>query len=204
MKTIGITGGIGSGKSFICDKLKQKGFPVYEADVRALNLIETQNEIKQNIISLLGPESFTPNGNYNRAFVSNLVFKNPDLLEKLNKIIHPATTEDFKHFTKKIAFENPDCPFLFKEAAILFEAGTYTSCDAVILVFAPEKLRIKRVMERSGISEENIINRIRNQWTEIRKLNLADYVVINDGYSDSDNEIMKLLAWLKYKFNRDA
>jgi len=204
MKVIGITGGIGSGKTFICDKLKQKGFPVYEADVRALNLIETQNEIKQSIISLLGPESFTPNGNYNRAFVGNLVFKNPELLEKLNKIIHPATMEDFKHFTNNIAFENPECPFLFKEAAILFEAGTYTSCDAVILVFAPEKLRIKRVMERSGISEENIINRIRNQWTEIRKMSLANYVVINDGYSDSDNEIMKLIAWLKYKFNRDA
>lgn len=204
MKIIGITGGIGSGKSFICEKLKLKGFPVYEADVKALNLIETQNETKQNIISLLGPESFTPNGNYNRAFVSNLVFKNPELLEKLNKIIHPATTEDFEHFIKKIEFENPECSFIFKEAAILFEAGTYTSCDAVILVFAPEKLRIKRVMERNGISEENIINRIRNQWAEIRKLNLADYVVINDGYSNPDNEIRKLLDWLKYKFKINA
>jgi dephospho-CoA kinase len=172
---VGITGGIGSGKSLVCRLFSRLGVPVYNADERAKQLTATNPQIRTRIAQLLGEEALGQTG-LNREFVAQKVFKNKALLSDLNSIIHPAVASDFDQW-----YRQQNTPFILKEAAILFETGSYKQLDKTILVTAPEEVRINRVIQRDGLTKTEILERMQNQWKDEQKIPLADYVLINDG-----------------------
>jgi len=174
-KIIGITGGIGSGKSTVSQFIKELGFPVYDSDFWAKELVNLDENLKSRIIELLGKESYDENGKYNRKFVAEKVFENQELLLKLNQIIHPAV---------KIHFENwvnaQNAEFVFKETALLFELKLNESCYQSILVTVDENIRIKRVMDRDGRTYREVKEIIDKQMPEVDKVKLADFVIQNN------------------------
>ena len=174
-KIIGITGGIGSGKSTVSKFIEELGFPVYDSDFWAKELVNIDENLKSRIIELLGEESYDENGKYNRKFVAEKVFENQELLLKLNQIIHPAV---------KIHFENwvnaQNAEFVFKETALLFELKLNESCYQSILVTADENIRIKRVMDRDGRTYREVKEIIDKQMPEADKVKLADFVIQNN------------------------
>ena len=174
-KIIGITGGIGSGKSTVSKFIEELGFPVYDSDFWAKELVNVDENLKSRIIELLGEESYDENGKYNRKFVAENVFENQELLLKLNQIIHPAV---------KIHFENwvnaQNAEFVFKETALLFELKLNESCYQSILVTADENIRIKRVMDRDGRTYREVKEIINKQMPEVDKVKLADFVIQNN------------------------
>ncbi len=174
-KIIGITGGIGSGKSTVSKFIEELGFPVYDSDFWAKELVNIDENLKSRIIELLGEESYDENGKYNRKFVAEKVFDHQELLLKLNQIIHPAV---------KIHFENwvnaQNAEFVFKETALLFELKLNESCYQSILVTADENIRIKRVMNRDGRTYREVKEIIDKQMPEVDKVKLADFVIQNN------------------------
>ena len=174
-KIIGITGGIGSGKSTVSKFIEELGFPVYDSDFWAKELVNVDENLKSRIIELLGEESYDENGKYNRKFVAEKVFDHQELLLKLNQIIHPAV---------KIHFENwvnaQNAEFVFKETALLFELKLNESCYQSILVTADENIRIKRVMDRDGRTYREVKEIIDKQMPEVDKVKLADFVIQNN------------------------
>lgn len=172
-KIIGLTGGIGSGKSTVAKHIEQMGVPVYIADLEAKKILDTKDAISE-VAKAFGPE-IIENGKVNREKLSQIVFQQPQKLKILNSIIHPKVALHFKNWVEA----NDKQPIVIKEAAILFESGSYKDCDKVILVTAPKEIRIQRVMKRDGLSREAIENRMLNQWSEERKEALSDYVVTN-------------------------
>ncbi len=174
MKIIGLTGGIGSGKSTIAKWFSESGIPVYNSDWEAKKLMNENEKIIFQLTELFGEKTYE-NGVYNSKFVASKVFEDKELLKKLNQIVHP---EVFNHFHNWV--KNQKAVFLVKEAAILFESGSYKDCDAVISVVADEKIRIGRVMNRDEISEKQIRQRMNNQWTDEQRIALSDYVIENN------------------------
>ena len=175
MIKVGITGGIGAGKSLICTILEKSGYPVYYADDRAKILISGDTELQQQIIDLLGTESFV-DGIYNTRYVAEQVFSNKELLEKLNLIVHPKVEDDFTAFTKEA-----NAKIIFKESALLYETGGHKKLHATIYVSTPTALRIERIIKRDPLrTEEEIINIINKQIPESQAVLLADYIIIND------------------------
>ncbi len=172
MKTVGITGGIGCGKTTVCNILSVFNIPVYYADTRAKELYDEDSELKEKVIDLLGKSIYTKDG-LNRAEVAGRVFNDKALLQQLNAIVHPAIEQDFLQWAKNFT----DVSFVVKEAAILFENGGYKNMDYNVLVTAPEQLRIERVMKRDGVSSELVKERINNQWPDESKIPLADFVI---------------------------
>lgn len=174
-KIIGITGGIGSGKSTVSQFIEELGFPVYDSDFWAKELVNADENLKSRIIELLGDESYDENGKYNRKFVAEKVFDHQELLLKLNQIIHPAV---------KIHFENwvnaQNAEFVFKETALLFELKLNESCYQSILVTADENIRIKRVMDRDGRTYREVKEIINKQMPEVDKVKIADFVIQNN------------------------
>ena len=188
MKTVGITGGIGSGKTTVCKILSVLNIPVYYADVRAKKLYNEDDELKQEVVKLFGASIYTNNG-LNREEVAQRIFNNKDMLQKLNSIVHPAVEKDFQ----KWIMNYMDATFVVKEAAILFETGGYKKMDYNILVTAPEKIRIQRVMKRDGVSEEVVKKRISNQWLDKKKKPLADFIVKCDENNLVIPQVMELV-----------
>jgi len=186
---IGITGGIGSGKSVAANILNSMGYPVYNSDDRAKILIN-----KDSSLILKIKESF---GNvYNmegldRQKMANIVFNNPEKLALLNSIVHPAVGHDFDLWVDK-----QSSSLVFKEAAILFETGIYKTLDKVILVTCPLPIKIKRVMERDSVSQEDVENRMKNQWSDEQKIKLSDYVIDNSGNKLLIPQVQKILNHL--------
>ena len=173
MKIVGITGGIGSGKTTIARFFHEEfGIPVYYADQEAKNLMHTQ-ELVRPITVLLGERAYK-DGNLDRAYVASKVFEDTDLLNKLNGIVHPAVGKHFIDWAEK-----QNAPYVLKEAAILFENGNASDCDAVILVTAPEDMRIQRVLERDHTTVEDVRARMNKQWSDSEKIPLADFVIEN-------------------------
>ena len=173
MKIIGLTGGIGSGKSKILSVFSTYGIPCYESDRRAKWLMQKDAELKSKIKSFFGDQIYE-NDQFNQTKLAKLVFANKGKLEALNSLVHPRVKMDFKSFVSQ-----QDTTYIIKEAAILFETGGEKDCDATILVTAPEKLRLQRVLNREKISSMDIKARINNQWSDSRKIPLADYVINN-------------------------
>lgn len=173
MKIIGLTGGIGSGKSKILSVFSTYGIPCYESDRRAKWLMQRDAELKSQIKSFFGDQIYE-NDQFNQRKLAKLVFANKGKLEALNSLVHPRVKMDFKSFVSQ-----QDTPYIIKEAAILFETGGEKDCDATILVTAPEKLRLQRVLNREKISSMDIKARINNQWSDSRKIPLADYIINN-------------------------
>jgi dephospho-CoA kinase len=172
---VGITGGIGSGKSIVCQIFDILGVPIYHADERAKYLVNTSPIIRTEIISVFGTNSYSAEG-YNRKYIADIVFNNADQLNRLNKIIHPRVALDFEKWFK----EHNGAKYILKEAAVLFESGAYKTMDRIIVVDAPIELRINRLKERDPVSEKEIRNRMNSQWTADKIKSMADWIITND------------------------
>jgi dephospho-CoA kinase len=177
---IGITGGIGSGKSFLCKIFESLSYKIYYADAQAKSLMSTEPFLVKEIKTLLGEEAYLPAGNLNRGFVSEVVFKNPEKLKALNALVHPAVGRDFQRWYKNLS-KGYTQNFVLKEAAILYESGAYRVSDGVISVYAPKNLRIKRILERDPTNRKAILARMDQQWSESEKVSRADFTIFNDG-----------------------
>lgn len=175
-KIIGITGGIGSGKSLICKIFSTMNIPIYDADLRAKYLINNNLSLKKSIKSLLGESAYTSTGEYNRAWVASQVFNNSDLLKQLNSLVHPCVHKDAHDWVKKY----PNSPILMYEAALMKAAGDNNMFDKVIVVNAPINLRIKRIQARDNRSEQEIEHIMARQISDEERLKIADYVIEND------------------------
>ena len=175
MLKIGITGGIGSGKSTVCKIFRSLKVPIYHADLRAKDLIHQNKKIRENIIAEFGTNSFVK-GVYNTEFISDVVFQNREKLQKLNSIIHPSVIRDFIEWSS--SFSN--FKYVLQEAAILFESGADKDLDYVIVVDSPLDLRIERLAIRDGISEESVKKRMKTQWPAEKIRQLADWIIDND------------------------
>lgn len=174
---IGITGGMGSGKSLICKIFQCLGIPVYDADSRAKNVMTTDGILISQIKKEFGELSYHSDGSLNRGFLSKEVFPNPSRLKVLNELVHPRVAEDYKKWIQ----EHLHFTYVIKEAALLFESGSYRSLDWVIVVTAPEDLRIKRVLRRDvGRTAQQVKSIFAQQWTEEEKEKLANGVIRND------------------------
>ena len=202
---VGITGGIGSGKSTIVQALAARGYAVYDCDREAKRIIVENAEVRKAIIALLGTEAFVPSpqhpftGSYNTSYVSQRVFAEPELLQQLNAIVHPAVKEE-------IQVQSSEVSVLFVESAILFEAGIDSLCDRIVVVDAPEEVRLARTIARDyhGEATEEHINKVRARMraqqfrpSEEQKASKKVLTVINDGrtsISDLANEIIQLLS----------
>lgn len=174
MITIGLTGGIGSGKTTIAQWFQEKGIPVYNSDFEAKKLMNENEDLIQQLIELFGDETYK-NGEYNRSYVASKVFNDKELLNQLNAIVHPAV---FKHFDEWM--DNQNSSFVVKEAAILFESGSYKDCDYIISVIADEKIRIDRVAKRDQLNEDQIRSRMKNQWTDEQRIEKSDFIIENN------------------------
>ena len=182
--TVGLTGGIGSGKTTIANLFALHfSIPIYIADTKAKELVANNKQLEQEIVTLLGEEAFVE-GRYNTAFVAQEVFSNKEKLDKLNAIIHPYVQQDFLQWK-----QSQQAPYVIKEAAILFESGSYRDCDFIIMVTAPLEERIKRVMLRDKIDRETVEKRIKNQWNDEKKIELSTFVIEN---RDIDKNLDKI------------
>lgn len=172
---VGVTGGIGSGKSTVCKVFSELGIPVFNSDLAARQLMNEDDALKAHMTGLFGDEVYK-DGVLDREFVASRVFADVSLLTQLNAIVHPAVGSAFE------AFRN-DCvaPYCIKEAAILFETGIYKELDRIILVTASEAIRIDRVVQRDQTSEEEVRARMAKQWSDEQKIPLADEVLANNG-----------------------
>ena len=186
---IGITGGIGSGKSLVCRIFQCLGAPTYDADAKAKDLMVTDLHLVTQIQKEFGPQAYFSNGQINRNYLSKAAFGNPDQLERLNRLIHPLVLEDYNRWADTF----PDKPYVIKEAALIFEAGHTAGLNAVIVVSAPEALRIRRVMQRdTHRTEKDIRNIINSQIPEEEKLKHADFVIVNDETKLVIPQVLKL------------
>ncbi|WP_330443432.1 dephospho-CoA kinase [Flavobacterium sp. C4GT6] len=189
-KIIGLTGGIGSGKSTMANYFASLGVPVYIADEEAKKILFLPAAVTE-VKKAFGETVFT-NGLPDKAKLAGVVFNNPDKLTILNSIIHPKVKEHFLEWVKMHNSQN----FVIKEAAILFESGSYKDCDKIILVTAPKDLRIKRVMQRDNVTEQQVMSRMSNQWDEEKKASLSDYVIHNVDRDTAKNEAYKIFTEL--------
>ncbi|MFM6946585.1 MAG: dephospho-CoA kinase [Flavobacteriales bacterium] len=175
MLRIGITGGIGAGKSLIARVLEHMGYPVFYSDREAKALYDTHQVLKSELIALIGNELYDATG-FKKDLLIQAIFENPSLKEKIENLVHPKVRAAFEDWAAQQSAE-----LVFNEAAILFETGAYLHLNANILVTAPIELRLQRVATRDGLSIREIEKRIQVQWSDEQKLRLADYIIVNDG-----------------------
>ena len=187
-KIIGITGGIGSGKSLICKIFSMMNIPIYDADSRAKYLINNDLFLKNSIKTLLGKNAYLPTGKYNRKWVASQVFNNPDLLKQLNSLVHPCVHKDSHDWVKKYS----KSPFLIYEAALMKAAGDNNMFDKVIVINAPINLRIQRIQVRDKRSEQEIKDIIARQFSDEERLKIADYVIENDDKEPVLEQVLEL------------
>jgi len=186
MLKIGLTGGIGSGKSTVARVFSSLGIPVYDADKAAKKIMNTNPKIREKIIGKFGAESYN-NGTLNRAFLSSKVFNNEEALKFLNTLIHPITIEDANNW-----FQKQKTKYAIKEAALIFESHSNQYLDFVIGVSSPTELRIKRTMDRDHIIAEKVIERMKKQMDEIEKMERCDFVINNNGIESVISQVLDL------------
>jgi dephospho-CoA kinase len=194
-KIIGLTGGIGSGKTTIANEFLSLGIPVYIADDEARKLMQS-TEVINAIRAVFGNTVFE-NDILNREKLAEIVFSDPEKLEQLNAIVHPAVK---RHFDEWI-LNHKDAPFVIYEAAILFESGGYKNCDLIISVTAPLETRIQRVIDRDKTTREQVLKRINMQWNDEKRISKSDFVIKNTNIEETKSEIVKILKILKIKQN---
>ena len=182
---IGITGGIGSGKSYVCQRLIARGYEVYDCDSAAKRLMRTSSEIRQQLTALIGPDTYV-NDQFNKAAVARFLLASEDNAHAIDAIVHPAVFRDFKASGMQ-----------WMESAILFESGAFRLVDKTIIVTAPEELRIQRVMQRDGISREKVLEWMARQLPQEEVRRRTDFEIVNDGEADIDEQIDKLLNKIK-------
>lgn len=194
MKRLGVTGGIGSGKSTICELLARRGVPIYDSDSRAKKLMNS--ELQQPIRALFGEQAYNDSG-LNRAYIASRAFGNPELLARLNAIVHPAVAEDFERWAEN--FEG-QVQFVALESAILYESGFDSRVDAVLCVDAPLDVRIERTVKRDGSNREEVEKRVARQRTDVARQN-ADFVIVTDGKRTLDDLVDELFENLDKLWN---
>jgi len=193
MNKVGITGGIGSGKSIVCEVFKILGVPVFHADNVARDLQQNDHQVRSGLIHLFGESIYSREGMPDRKKIAGLIFNDQELMSKVNQIIHPRVRENFN----KWADMHADDSYILYEAAILFESVYYKDLDLNILVIADEKIRIKRVMQRDNTTEELVRQRINNQMNDMEKMKMADYILENNEKSLLIPQIIELDKVLK-------
>lgn len=184
---IGITGGIGTGKSFVSKVFKAMGIPFYDADKEAKLIMTKSDAVRQALTAAFGADTYFEDGTLNRKRLSTIVFNDKSELERLNKIVHPAVIKDGVDWA-----ERQTAAYNLKEAALLYESGSYKTLDYTILVTAPLDLRIKRVMQRDQVSRQEVLDRMQKQMPEKEKLQYADFVIINDEVTPLLPQILKI------------
>ncbi len=175
MFKVGLTGGLGSGKTTVAKLFEEKGIPVFYADDEAKKITDTSDHVRQQLITEFGQDLYD-DGKLNRPALANIIFNNEAAIQIVNDIVHPAVRQAFQEWA---FIQRSD--YVLEEAAILFETGEYRAFDKTILVTAPVELRIERVMKRSKWTKEEAESRLKNQWDESHKIPLADFVILNDG-----------------------
>jgi dephospho-CoA kinase len=193
MLKVGITGGIGSGKSVVCQVFETLGIPVFNADQAAKKLMETDALLINRIKETLGEASYT--GNIpNRDIISTIVFQNPEKLQQLNALVHPTVLQ---YGAQWMAAQK--APYVIKEAAIFFESGSYKEMDIMIGVFAPKLILLQRTLQRGNLTEQEVLQRMASQMNEDEKMKRCDYVITNDGNTAILPQIIKLYETLSQK-----
>ena len=187
MFRLGITGGIGSGKTTVCRIFEQLGVPVYYADIQAKSLVDSKKELQDEIILAFGEKSFE-NGVYNRPYIASIVFSDKEKLLLLNSIIHPYVLRDWDEFCSM----HSDEVYCIKEAAIMLETDSKKTIDSIVVVYAPQDIRTIRIMKRDGSNPEEIHARMSAQMPEEEKLKLADAVLINDGKQSLIEQVLSI------------
>ncbi|MEZ5103926.1 MAG: dephospho-CoA kinase [Draconibacterium sp.] len=185
--TVGITGGIGSGKSTVCQVFRLLGVPVFEADIVAKTLLNTNDKIKSSLIRLYGKEIYTPESGIDRKKLAEIIFNDDIQLTKVNELIHPEVRNEYRNWLEKQV-----SAYVIHEAAILFESGFYKMMDFTILVTAPENIRIERVVKRDKTDSEKVKERIQKQWSDSEKRKLASLEIINDNHQLIVPQIVKI------------
>jgi dephospho-CoA kinase len=193
MLKVGITGGMGSGKTTVCKIFETLGIPTYYADDRAKYLMSNDEGLIEKIKTIFGPDAYQKDQQLNRKYIADIAFKNPQKLKKLNAVVHPAVFKDGEkwHNSQK------NVPYTLKEAALLYESGSYKKLDKMITVTAPLEIRIKRILERDDTTREAILARIENQWSDEKKVTLSDYIIYNDGHLSLIEQVLKIHSQLK-------
>ncbi|WMI65544.1 dephospho-CoA kinase [Aestuariibaculum sp. YM273] len=186
MIVVGLTGGIGSGKTTVAKQFEALGIPVYIADIEAKKLMVTSSVIKTKLIELFGKEVYV-DGELNKPFIANIIFNDKTYLQKMNAIVHPEVGKHFEAWKLK-----QNAPYVIKEVAILFENGGNKQCDLVITVTAPMDLRIQRLLKRDDTTEEKIQAIIKNQWSDEDKIALSDFVVDNVNLEETKDQVERI------------
>jgi dephospho-CoA kinase len=196
MREIGLTGGIGSGKTTVARAFQALGYRVYYADDRAKALYDEDADLRTAMIALLGTEIYDVDGKLVRSRLAELIFGNKALLAKVNALVHPAVASDYKRWLQH-------CPddytkgAVIKEAAILFEAGSNTASHGVIMVYAPKQVRLARVQSRDGAVPAQVLARMNHQWPDSTKLALSDFVIYNDGTHTLLPQVQRSIQWME-------
>ena len=195
MIIVGLTGGIGSGKTTIAKQFEEIGIPIYIADEEAKKMMLKSKVIKRKLVKLFGPDAYI-NGELNKTYIAETIFNDKIYLEKMNAIVHPQIAKHFNTWVLK-----QDAPYVIKEAAILFENGSYKEYDYIITVIAPKDIRIKRLLKRNNTTKEKIEAIIKNQWTDEDKVKLSHYVIENTTLRESRNQVLDIHAKILKSLN---
>lgn len=196
MLQIGLTGGIGSGKTTVAKIFEQAGYRVYYADTRAKALYVEDEALKAAIIELVGPEVYDENGQLDRQRFGQIIFNDKQILNAVNAIVHPAVARDFENWVNATPADYPH-KFVLKEAAILFESGSHKQADGIICIYAPKTLRLQRVQTRDNVDRQAVVARMRNQWPDIEKVLASDFVIYNDGEHALIPQVLKAIDHFK-------
>lgn len=186
MIVVGLTGGIGSGKTTVANFFKKLGVPVYIADEEAKKLMNRSKIIRRKLINLFGDDAYI-NNELNRPFLAQKIFNDKNLLEQMNAIVHPKVRKHFERWSLK-----QHAPYVIKEAAIIFENSGYLSCDYVITVIADENQKIQRVLRRDKTTKEKIKAIMNNQWKDSEKIKLSDFVINNKTLEDTEKQVVEI------------
>lgn len=194
MKRIGVTGGIGSGKTVVSEIFKTLGAKVYNADNRAKEILNSDHSVRSQIMNNFGDNIYT-NGIIDRKRLAAKVFNNPVDLSRLNAIVHPAVARDFERFLES----NQNEDYIIKEAAILFESGSHKLLDSIVLVYSPIEVRIARVLERDKTNREAVLARMKNQMDDTEKMQLSNYIIYNNDEISLIKQVIELHNIFKEK-----
>ena len=197
---VGITGGIGSGKSVVCDIFRLLGVPIFNSDLESREILQSDALVRAGVKEIFGPQAYAMDGTPDRKFIASLAFSDKSKLAKLNALIHPAVNKRFEDW----CVEHSESDYVIKEAAILIESGAYKQLDCVVVVNAPEALRFKRASERDHLTTEEIIRRSKNQLPESELNTYADYKIQNDEAVLLIPQVMKLHSILKERAHKKS
>lgn len=195
---VGITGGIGSGKTTACRLFEALGVPVYYADERAKWLMVHDEALVSRIKGIFGPQAYTEDGQLQRAYIAERAFGDADLLEQLNAAVHPAVGRDAEAWQQ----QQTGHPYTLREAALLYESGSFKALDFVIVVTAPQPLRLQRVMQRDGAKAEAVQARMDKQMPEHEKAARADFLIVNDGQQLLIPQVYRIHHLLKQHYDQ--